>query len=122
MPVPLRSRRARARVSLGIELASTEPTVMLAGILIDGLRDWPVDQQADGVADDFNFLVLPQADGRCRLYGTWDVNRPPRFPGQAANSASWTPPALPCLPAGSALASATPAAPLAGCPMTDTWT
>src|SRR3954451_12264860 len=98
MPVPLRSRRARVRVSLGIELASTEPTVMLAGILIDGLRDWPVDQQADGVADDFNFLVLPQADGRCRLYGTWDVNRPHRFSGQAANSASWTPSACPACP------------------------
>jgi 2-polyprenyl-6-methoxyphenol hydroxylase-like FAD-dependent oxidoreductase len=115
-------RESAVRKSLGIELASTEPMVMMAGILIDGLQDWPAEQQADGVAGDFNFLVFPQADGRCRLYGAWDVNQPHRFSGPGREQRFLNAFRVPCLPEGTALASATPAGPLAGCPMTDTWT
>lgn len=113
-------RESTVRKSLGIELDSTAPRVMLGGILVDDAHDWPADQQADGVAGDFNFLVFPQADGRCRLYGAWDVTDPHRFSGPGRERRFLDAFRVPCLP--DVLADATPVGPLASCPMTDTWT
>jgi 2-polyprenyl-6-methoxyphenol hydroxylase-like FAD-dependent oxidoreductase len=113
-------RESGVRKSLGIELDSTDAKVMMACILVDDAHDWPADQQADGVAGDFNFLVFPQADGRCRLYGAWDVNEPHRFTGPGRERRFLDAFRVPCLP--DVLADATPVGPLAGCPMTDTWT
>jgi 2-polyprenyl-6-methoxyphenol hydroxylase-like FAD-dependent oxidoreductase len=113
-------RESGVRKSLGISLESTEAKVMLAGMLVDGVDDWPADQQADGVAGDFNFLVFPQADGRCRLYGAWDVNDPHRFSGSGRERRFLEAFHVPCLP--DVFADATPVGPLAGYPMTDTWT
>src|SRR4029079_3390571 len=62
-------RESGVRKSLGISLESTEAKVMLAGMLVDGVDDWPADQQADGGAGDFNFLLFPRADGPCRWWG-----------------------------------------------------
>jgi 2-polyprenyl-6-methoxyphenol hydroxylase-like FAD-dependent oxidoreductase len=113
-------RESGVRRTLGIELESTEATVMMAGMLVDGVDGWPAAQQADGVAGDFNFLVFPQADGRCRLYGAWDVNDPHRFSGAGREQRFLDAFRAPCLP--DVFVGATPAGPLAGFPMTDTWT
>jgi menaquinone-9 beta-reductase len=115
-------RESGVRKSLGIDLDSTETKLMLAGILVDGVSEWPADQQADGVWDDFNFLVFPQAGGQVRLYGAWDVKDVHRFSGQGREQRFLDAFRLPCLPVPGALADATPIGPLAGCPMNDTWT
>jgi 2-polyprenyl-6-methoxyphenol hydroxylase-like FAD-dependent oxidoreductase len=115
-------RESSVRKSLGIELDSTEPTLMLAGILVDGVSDWPADQQADGVFDDFNFLVFPQAGGQVRLYGAWNVKDVHRFSGPGREQRFLDAFRLPCLPVPGALADGKPIGPLAGCPMNDTWT
>jgi 2-polyprenyl-6-methoxyphenol hydroxylase-like FAD-dependent oxidoreductase len=113
-------RESGVRKSLGIVLDSTDAEVMMAGILVDGVEHWPADQQADGVAGDFNFLVFPQAGGRCRLYGGWDINDPHRFSGPGRERRFLDAFQVPCLP--DVFAGATPVGPLAAFPMTDTWT
>jgi 2-polyprenyl-6-methoxyphenol hydroxylase-like FAD-dependent oxidoreductase len=113
-------RESSVRKSLGVDLDATDAKVMMAGMLVDGAPDWPSDQQTDGVAGDFNFLVFPQAGGRCRLYGSWDINDPHRFTGSGRERRFLDAFRVPCLP--DVLADATPAGPLACYPMTDTWT
>ncbi|APU13224.1 MULTISPECIES: NAD(P)/FAD-dependent oxidoreductase [Actinoalloteichus] len=39
-----------------------------AGMLVEGLDDWPVDVQAMGTEGDVMFMVFPQGYGRARLY------------------------------------------------------
>jgi len=115
-------RESAIRKAFGIELQSTTAQVMMAGMLVDGIHDWPADQQTIGVEGDFNFLVFPQADGRARLYGAWDANDPQRFSGPGREQRFLEAFRLTCLPVPGAIADATPAGPLAGYPMTDTWT
>ncbi len=94
----------------------------MAGILVDGIHDWPSEQQAIGVEDDFHYLVFPQTDGRARLYGAWDVADKHRYSGDGREQRFLESFRLPCFPEPDAIADATPAGPLAGYPMTDTWT
>ena len=115
-------RESGIRKALGIELQSTEAQVIMAGMLVDGIHDWPADQQAIGVEGDFNFLIFPQADGRARLYGAWDANDPHRFSGAGREQRFLDAFRVSALPVPGAIADATPAGPLAGYPMTDTWT
>ena len=115
-------RESGIRKSLGIELHSTEPHVIMAGMLVDGIHDWPSDQQAIGVEDDFHYLVFPQTDGRARLYGAWDVADKHRYSGDGRERRFLESFRLPCFPVPDSIADATPAGPLAGYPMTDTWT
>ena len=115
-------RESSIRKTLGIELHSTEPHVIMAGMLVDGTHDWPSDQQAIGVVDDFHYLVFPQADGRARLYGAWDVADKHRYSGDGREQRFLESFRLPCFPVPDAIADATPVGPLAGYPMTDTWT
>jgi 2-polyprenyl-6-methoxyphenol hydroxylase-like FAD-dependent oxidoreductase len=115
-------RESGIRKSLGIELHSTDPQVIMAGMLVDGIHDWPVEQQAIGVEGDFHYLVFPQTDGRARLYGAWDVADKHRFSGDGRERRFLESFRLTSFPVPGAIADATPVGPLAGYPMTDTWT
>ena len=115
-------RESGVRKHLGIELHSTEPQVIMAGMLVDGTHDWPSDRQAIGVEGNFHYLVFPQADGRARLYGAWDVADTHRYSGDGRERRFLEAFRLPCFPVPGAIADAAPAGPLAGYPMTDTWT
>ncbi len=115
-------RESGLRKQLGIELHTTVAQIIMAGMLVDGIHDWPANQQAIGVEGDFNFLIFPQADGRARLYGGWDASEPHRFSGPGREQRFLDSFRLSCLPVAGAIADASPAGPLAGYPMTDTWT
>ena len=115
-------RESGIRKRLGIELHSTEPHKIMAGMLVDGIHDWPSEQQAIGVEDDFHYLVFPQTDGRARLYGAWDVADKHRYSGAGREQRFLESFRLSSFPEPGAIADATPAGPLAGYPMTDTWT
>jgi 2-polyprenyl-6-methoxyphenol hydroxylase-like FAD-dependent oxidoreductase len=115
-------RESGTRKTLGIELNSTTAKVNMAGMLVDGTHDWPCEQQAIGVEGDFNYLIFPQADGRVRLYGAWDANDLHRFTGPGRERRFLESFRLSCFPVAGAMADGTPAGPLAGYPMTDTWT
>jgi 2-polyprenyl-6-methoxyphenol hydroxylase-like FAD-dependent oxidoreductase len=69
-------RESRIRKQLGIKLESTQPQFMMTGMLVENTHDWPIEHQATGVADDFHFLIFPQADDRVRVYGGWDIKDP----------------------------------------------
>jgi 2-polyprenyl-6-methoxyphenol hydroxylase-like FAD-dependent oxidoreductase len=114
-------RESRIRKQLGITLESTQPQFMMAGMLIENTHDWPTEHQATGVVDDFHFLIFPQADDRVRVYGGWDVNDPQRFTGPGREDRFLEMFRMSCLPNPDAIADGTPAGPLAGYPMTDTW-
>jgi 2-polyprenyl-6-methoxyphenol hydroxylase-like FAD-dependent oxidoreductase len=66
--------------------------------------------------------VFPQADGRARLYGAWDVADKHRYSGDGRARRFLESFRLSSFPVPGAIADATPAGPLAGYPMTDTWT
>jgi 2-polyprenyl-6-methoxyphenol hydroxylase-like FAD-dependent oxidoreductase len=110
------------RKGLGIELHATDPHVIMAGMLVDGIRDWPAEQQAIGVKGDFHYLEFPQTDGRARLYGAWPVAGKHRYSGDSRERRFLESFRLSSFPEPGAIADATPAGPLAGYPMTDTWT
>jgi 2-polyprenyl-6-methoxyphenol hydroxylase-like FAD-dependent oxidoreductase len=115
-------RESAIRKGLGIELNSTRAQVIMAGMLVDDTRDWPSDQQTIGVEGDFNFLIFPQADGRVRLYGAWDGTDPHRFSGTGRERRFLESFRVSALPMPGVIADGTPAGPLAGYPMTDSWT
>jgi 2-polyprenyl-6-methoxyphenol hydroxylase-like FAD-dependent oxidoreductase len=115
-------RESAIRKGLGIALKSTNAQVILAGMLVDDVHDWPSEQQTIGVEGDFNFLIFPQADGRVRLYGAWDATDPHRFSGSGRERRFLESFRVSALPVPGAVADGRPAGPLAGYPMTDTWT
>jgi 2-polyprenyl-6-methoxyphenol hydroxylase-like FAD-dependent oxidoreductase len=115
-------RESGIRKSLGIELHATDPRVIMAGMLVDGVCDWPSDLQATGVEGDLRYLVFPQSDGRVRLYGAWDIADPHRFSGPGRERRFLESFRLSSFPESGAIADGEPAGPLAGYPMTDTWT
>lgn len=115
-------RESGIRKDLGIDLHSTDPQVIMAGMLVDGIHDWPTEQQAIGVERDFHYLVFPQTDGRARLYGAWDAADKHRYSGDGRERRFLESFRLSSFPVPGAIADATPTGPLAGYPMTDTWT
>ncbi len=115
-------RESGLRKALGIEMHATTANVIMAGMLVDGTHDWPREQQTIGVEGDFNYLIFPQADGRARLYGAWDASDPHRFSGPGREDRFLESFRLSSLPVPDAIADGTPAGPLAGYPMIDTWT
>ncbi len=115
-------RHSHVRKQLGLELESTSPKFMMAGMLIDATHDWSSSRQSTGVEGDFHFLIFPQSDSRVRVYGAWDINDPHRFSGEGREQRFLESFRLSCLPEPGAIADGTPAGPLAGYPMTDTWT
>lgn len=115
-------RESPIRKSLGIDLHSTEAKIIMAGMLVDGTHAWPSDQQTVGVEGDFQFLVFPQADGRARLYGGWEAEDVHRFSGPGREARFLEKFRAACFAQPDAIADGTPAGPLAGYPMTDTWT
>jgi menaquinone-9 beta-reductase len=114
-------RESALRKRLGIELKSTTAQVIMAGMLVDDIHNWPSEQQTVGVEGDFNFLIFPQADGRVRLYGAWDATDPHRFSGSGRERRFLESFRVSALPERCAVADGMPAGPLAGYPMTDTW-
>ncbi len=115
-------RESATRKGLGVELEGTPAQVIMAGLLVDDVRDWPSEQQSIGVDGDLNFLIFPQGEGRVRVYGAWDATDPHRFSGPDRERRFLESFRLSVLRAPSAVADGTPAGPLACYPMTDTWT
>ncbi len=115
-------RESALRKALSIELNSTPAQVVMAGMLVDDVRDWPSHRQTVGVQGDFNFLIFPQADGRVRVYGAWDASDPHRFSGSGRERRFLESFRVSALPVRGVIADGTPAGPLAAYPMTDTWT
>ncbi len=113
-------KESTIRRSLGIELASTIPTMMLTGMLVDDGGVWDRAEVTIGVHGENQLYVFPRV-GALRLYAGRMVGAD-RFSGpdratrmlEAFRGAN--------LPHAEELAGARPIGPCATYPMTDTWT
>jgi hypothetical protein len=54
---------------------------LLSGLLIDGLDDWPIDEQSSGNIGNIGYYLFPQAQGRARLYTAHGLEQKSRFAG-----------------------------------------
>src|SRR5215468_1222116 len=93
---------------------------ILTGLLVDGVREWPEDEQTIGVDGDVGFYIFPQGGGRVRLYAAHGLDLRNRFTGDGAIQRflqAFDRPSLPCR----ALAEAEPAGPCHGYPNNDVW-
>lgn len=115
-------RESFVRKSLGIELQRTEPRMHMGGLLIEGLRVWPMTDFITGTEDDRLLLMFPQIDGRARLYLGFRSDDKQRLAG--ADKATAFLQAFDCtiVPDCERITKATPAGPCAAYPMIDSWT
>ncbi|WP_016700942.1 NAD(P)/FAD-dependent oxidoreductase, partial [Actinoalloteichus spitiensis] len=88
-----------------------------AGMMVDGLDDWPADVQAMGTEGDVMFMVFPQGYGRARLYLNFATGQQRRYRGPEGQRRFLDAFALDCLPdRGEAVTRAVPAGPLVAWP------
>lgn len=115
-------RESAVRRRAGIALHTTEPQLLMAGLLVENLRGWPEHKVTIGTEGDVVFFVVPQGTGRARLYLLWSCDHRQRFAGPRGPRAFLDSFALACVPGSECIVQATPAGPCATYPMNDTWT
>jgi 2-polyprenyl-6-methoxyphenol hydroxylase-like FAD-dependent oxidoreductase len=114
-------RNSSVRRRAGLPLHATEPRLLGAGLLVDGIRDWPAQQLSIGTEGDRVFFIQPQTGGRGRLYLMYAADQRQRFTGATAARDFLAGFVLGCVPHCDGIASAKPAGPCAAYPMNDTW-
>jgi 2-polyprenyl-6-methoxyphenol hydroxylase-like FAD-dependent oxidoreductase len=114
-------RTSTVRRQLGMTLARDEPHHFIGGMLVDGVPDWPREQQSVGTEGNLNYLVFPQGQSRVRLYACYGAENRERFTGPGREQHLLEAFRLPCLPLGDAIASGTPIGPFHSVPNEDRW-
>lgn len=94
---------------------------LLSGLLIDGVHEWPEEDQSIGVEGDITFYVFPQGEGRIRLYACYGLNQRGRFSGPDNAQRFLDAFRLKSLPHADALSAGRPIGPCHGYPNGDTW-
>ena len=74
-------RESSTRRQLGIELEKTDPRIFLAGMLVDGVRNWPSTDSVIGTSGDAILLVFPQDEDKARLYIGYAIEDKARLAG-----------------------------------------
>lgn len=116
-------RNSVVRRQLGIALQRSGARTFAAGLLLDGVHEWPQDANVIGTWEDVHFLLFPRAGGRLRAYLIWDKEQPQRFAGPDGPQRMLERMAtLSCLPDPELFRSAEPVGGCASYPMEDTWT
>jgi 2-polyprenyl-6-methoxyphenol hydroxylase-like FAD-dependent oxidoreductase len=116
------ARMSSVRRQIGINLHETTPRTWGAGLLVEGLTEWPAEVCTMGNEHDLVFLVFPRPEGRARLYLLWNIAADKvRFTGPNRQREFLDAFRLRCLPLGEALAASEPAGPIASYPMNDSW-
>jgi 2-polyprenyl-6-methoxyphenol hydroxylase-like FAD-dependent oxidoreductase len=114
-------RNSSVRRRAGLPLHATEPRLLGAGLLVDGIRDWAAQQLSIGTEGDRVFFIQPQTGGRGRLYLMYAADQRQRFTGASAARDFLAGFVLGCVPGCGGIASAKAAGPCAAYPMNDTW-
>jgi len=65
-------RNSQLRRQLDVKMLSDPPRILLGGMLVEGVPDWPQDLQVIGTQGRAHFLVFPQGGDRIRLYLCYD--------------------------------------------------
>jgi 2-polyprenyl-6-methoxyphenol hydroxylase-like FAD-dependent oxidoreductase len=115
-------RESSIRRRAGVALHATQPRLLMAGLLVENLKDWPEHDVTIGTEGDLVFFILPQRAGRVRLYLLWSHDQPRRFAGSAGPRRFLDSYRFACLPGSESIVQARPAGPCATYPVYDTWT
>lgn len=94
---------------------------LLAGLLVEGARDWPEDEFSVGNEGDFRFYIFPQGGGRVRLYFCYGLDQAARFAGADKERKFLDAFRLSSLPQSELFMSAQPVGPCHGYPNADSW-
>ncbi len=114
-------RESAVRKQLGIELHRNEPRIFLAGMLVDGLRDWPEGSASIGTEGDSMLYVFPQREGRARLYLGFAIEDKTRLAGRDKAKVFLEAFRARSIPPNAGVADAVPSGPCAAYPMFDSW-
>jgi 2-polyprenyl-6-methoxyphenol hydroxylase-like FAD-dependent oxidoreductase len=114
-------RESSTRRQLGIELEKTEPRIFLAGMLVDGVRDWPSTDSVIGTSGDAMLLVFPQHENKARLYIGYSIEDKTRLAGADKAKAFLEAFRVDAIPDSERFVDASPAGPCAAYPMFDSW-
>jgi 2-polyprenyl-6-methoxyphenol hydroxylase-like FAD-dependent oxidoreductase len=115
-------RTSQVREAAGIVLHQDTPHHWFAGLLVEGVEEWPDDLQAIGTEGDFGFLAFPQGGGRVRVYGGYALDEAKRFKGPDGPQRFLEAFAMECAPANRHIAAGRPAGPLFSYINADSWT
>jgi 2-polyprenyl-6-methoxyphenol hydroxylase-like FAD-dependent oxidoreductase len=69
---------------LGIKREFDPVHHLITGLLVDGVDDWPQEEQSIGTCGDISFYIFPQGQGRVRLYVAYGLDQKDRFAGADA--------------------------------------
>jgi 2-polyprenyl-6-methoxyphenol hydroxylase-like FAD-dependent oxidoreductase len=106
---------------VGFERSADPVHHLLTGLLVDGVGDWPHDEQSVGVDGDLGFYIFPQGNGRVRLYAGHGLDQRNRFTGDGAATRFLQAFDRSSLPHRGSLSKARPAGPCHGYPNNDVW-
>jgi 2-polyprenyl-6-methoxyphenol hydroxylase-like FAD-dependent oxidoreductase len=114
-------KKSATRSALGIGLSTTRARVRLTGMLVDDGGVWNRAETAISVDGRNQFIVIPRADSRLRLYVGRREDDPEPLQGSSATGEFLKSFRTPIFPRSDALAGATPIGPCATFPMNDAW-
>jgi 2-polyprenyl-6-methoxyphenol hydroxylase-like FAD-dependent oxidoreductase len=114
-------RESSTRRQLGIELEKTDPRIFLAGMLVDGVRDWPSTDSVIGTSGDAILLAFPQDEDKARLYIGYAIEDKTRLAGADKAKTFLEAFRVDAIPDCERFVDARPAGPCAAYPMFDSW-
>lgn len=114
-------KMSATRSALGMTLFTTQARVRLSGMLVDDGGVWDRAETAISVDGRNQYIVLPRADNRLRLYVGRGVDDPEPLRGISAVREFMNAFRTPIFPNSNALAASTPIGPCATFPMNDAW-
>jgi 2-polyprenyl-6-methoxyphenol hydroxylase-like FAD-dependent oxidoreductase len=114
-------RESSTRRQLGIELEKTDPRIFLAGMLVDGILDWPSSDSVIGTSGDVILYAFPQNEDRARLYIGYSIEDKTRLAGADKAKAFLEAFRVDAIPDCERFVHANPAGPCAAYPMFDSW-
>lgn len=114
-------KMSATRSALGMTLFSTQARVRLSGMLVDDGGVWDRAETAIAVDGRNQYIVLPRADRRLRLYVGRSVDDPAPLKGITAVKEFMMAFRTPIFPDSDQLAESTPIGPCATFPMNDAW-
>jgi 2-polyprenyl-6-methoxyphenol hydroxylase-like FAD-dependent oxidoreductase len=112
-------RESSTRRQLGIGLEKTDPRIFLAGMLVDGVRDWPSTDSVIGTSGDAILLAFPQNENKARLYIGYSIEDKTRLAGADKAAIFLEAFRVDAIPDCERFVDANPAGPCAAYPMFD---
>jgi 2-polyprenyl-6-methoxyphenol hydroxylase-like FAD-dependent oxidoreductase len=114
-------KKSATRTALGLHLSTTQARVRLTGMLVDDGGAWDRAETAISVDGRNQFIVIPRADSRLRLYVARREEDPEPLQGPTAVAEFLKSFRTKIFPRSDALAESTPIGPCATFPMNDAW-